>query len=80
MKRRRDRERDEATAREQAERRREELLSDLRGRLGSSLPPEPEPEPEPPERSEEPEPAEGPESSEGQEEPGSEEKVMDDHG
>ena len=63
MKRRRVRERDEATAREQAERRREELLSDLKARLGASPPPEPEP----PESPEEAEPAE--ESVERGEEP-----------
>ena len=73
MKRKRDRERDEATAREQAERRRETLLSDLRARLGSVPPPE-EPEqpvePEQPEPAQEPEPAEEPRPREEHDEPG----------
>ena len=68
MKRRRARERDEATAHEQAERRREELLSDLKARLAAS-PPEPEPEPAPAESRDEAAPAEESAPAEEREEP-----------
>jgi hypothetical protein len=48
MKRRREQERDEAIAREQADARREALLADLRARQAGEPPPaEPEPAPEP---------------------------------
>jgi len=46
MKRRRSREQDEATAREQAEERREALLAELKARLGASPQPEPPPAPQ----------------------------------
>jgi hypothetical protein len=58
MKRRRSREQDEATAREQAEDRREALLAELKARLGAEPEPQPAPEPEP---EPEPEPAPEPE-------------------
>jgi hypothetical protein len=49
MKRRREQERDEAIAREQADARREALLADLRARQAGERPStEPEPAPEPP--------------------------------
>jgi len=47
MKRRREQERDEAIAREQADARREALLADLRQRQAADRVPEPEPQPEP---------------------------------
>jgi hypothetical protein len=47
MKRRRSREQDEATAREQAEDRRDALLAELKARLGGEPQPEAEPEAEP---------------------------------
>lgn len=48
MKRRRDQEREEADAREQAEGRREALLAELKAREAAGRAPEPPEEPEPP--------------------------------
>jgi len=47
MKRRREQERDDAIAREQADARREALLAELKAREAASREPEPEPAPEP---------------------------------
>jgi hypothetical protein len=63
MKRRRSREQDEATAKEQAEDRRDALLAELKARLGPEPPPDPEPEAQP-EPEPQPEPSSPPDDDE----------------